>query len=59
MKSYFSLEGGEGDLKEKVKRHFDQDLKAEPNDVIEKLLDLKREEKGGKIRGMRPLRNPN
>jgi hypothetical protein len=31
---------------------------VDPNEVIEKLLELKREEKGGKMRGARPTRAP-
>jgi hypothetical protein len=42
-----------------VKDHFNNHLQVDTNDVIEKLLELKREEKGSKGRGMRPARGIN
>jgi hypothetical protein len=42
-----------------MKEHFASELKVDANEVIEKFLELKREDKGGKIRGTRPARGPN
>ena len=56
IQSYFSINCPEAELKNKIKEHFINDLKVDSNDVIEKLLELKREDKGGKIRGTRPAR---
>ncbi len=42
-----------------VSDHFNNHLQVDPNEVIEKLLELKREEKSKGGRGMRPLRGPN
>lgn len=58
IKSYYKINCPESELKNKVKDHFNNDLKVDPNEVIEKLLELKREEKGVKIRGSRPARAP-
>lgn len=57
--SYFRINCSDGELKTKLKDHFNNELKVDSNDVIEKFLELKREEKGGKIRGARPTRLPN
>lgn len=57
--SYFKIAAGEEELRSRVKEHFNSQLQVESNDVLEKLLELKREEKGNKGRGMRPARGAN
>jgi len=57
--SYFQLECKEDELKDKMRSHFTNELKVDANEVIEKFLELKREDKGGKIRGTRPARAAN
>jgi hypothetical protein len=56
--SYFKIAANDEDLRPKVTDHFHNHLQVDANDVIEKLLELKREEKG-KGRGMRPARAAN
>lgn len=43
--SYFKIDCTDDDLREKVKHHFENDFKIEPNIVLERFLKLKRDEK--------------
>ena len=45
MKSYFRLNCKDEELDQKIKEHFDNELKVEANEVIEKFLELKKEDK--------------
>ena len=58
MQSYFRLNCPDNELDASILNHFNNDLKVDPTEVIDKLLEMKREDKGGKMRGTRPSRAP-
>lgn len=58
MQSYFAIAASDQGIRPIVADHFNNHLQIDRNEVIEILMDLKREEKG-KGRGMRPVRGSN